>query len=58
MQFGIGAIISPMVGVLGNDSVAMATVIFGGLGTALVVLLAVVRPWRLTDDTAPAPALA
>ncbi len=57
MQFGIGAIVSPMVGVLGNDSVAMAAVIAGGLGLALVVLVSVVRPWRLTD-LEPAPALA
>jgi len=57
MQFGIGAIVSPMVGVLGNDSVAMASVIAAGLGLALVVLVTVVRPWRLTD-VEPAPALA
>jgi MFS transporter, DHA1 family, multidrug resistance protein len=50
VQFGTGAVISPLVGVLGNDSVAMATVIAGGLALSLVVLLAVVRPWRL-DDT-------
>ncbi|MCO1655256.1 Bcr/CflA family efflux MFS transporter [Pseudonocardia sp. S2-4] len=56
MQFGIGAIVSPMVGVLGNDSVAMAAVIAGGLGLALIVLVAVVRPWRLTDAE-PVPSL-
>lgn len=49
VQFGTGAVISPLVGVLGNDSVAMATVIAGGLALSLVVLLAVVRPWRLVD---------
>jgi DHA1 family bicyclomycin/chloramphenicol resistance-like MFS transporter len=49
VQFGTGAVISPLVGVLGNDSVAMATVIAGGLTLSLVVLVAVVRPWQLTD---------
>jgi DHA1 family bicyclomycin/chloramphenicol resistance-like MFS transporter len=60
VQFGTGAVISPMVGVLGNDSVAMATVIAAGLTLSLVVLVAVVRPWQLTDvevtDAAPVPA--
>jgi DHA1 family bicyclomycin/chloramphenicol resistance-like MFS transporter len=50
VQFGTGAVISPMVGVLGNDSVAMATVIAAGLALSLVVLIVVVRPWQLTDD--------
>jgi MFS transporter, DHA1 family, multidrug resistance protein len=49
VQFGAGALISPVVGVLGNDSVAMATVIAGGLLLSLLVLLVVVRPWRLAD---------
>jgi DHA1 family bicyclomycin/chloramphenicol resistance-like MFS transporter len=49
VQFGTGALISPVVGVLGNDSVAMATVIAGGLLLSLLVLLVVVRPWRLAD---------
>jgi DHA1 family bicyclomycin/chloramphenicol resistance-like MFS transporter len=60
VQFGTGAVISPLVGVLGNDSVAMATVIAGGLTLSLVVLVSVVRPWRLTDvdvaEAAPVPA--
>jgi MFS transporter, DHA1 family, multidrug resistance protein len=60
VQFGTGAVISPLVGVLGNDSVAMATVIAAGLTLSLVVLVAVVRPWQLTDvevsDAAPVPA--
>jgi DHA1 family bicyclomycin/chloramphenicol resistance-like MFS transporter len=49
VQFGIGAAISPVVGVLGNDALAMGTVVAGGLVLGLVVLLTVVRPWTLTD---------
>jgi MFS transporter, DHA1 family, multidrug resistance protein len=49
VQFGTGAIVSPMVGVLGNNAVAMATVVAGGLVLALLVLVVVVRPWRLGD---------
>jgi DHA1 family bicyclomycin/chloramphenicol resistance-like MFS transporter len=60
VQFGTGAVISPLVGVLGNDSVAMATVIAAGLALSLLVLLAVVRPWQLVDvdveDVAAVPA--
>ena len=37
---------SPVVGLLGNDSVAMGTVIATGLALSLLVLLVVVRPWR------------
>ena len=48
-QFGMGAVISPVVGLLGNDAVAMATVIAGGLLVALLVLVVVVRPWQLED---------
>lgn len=48
-QFGMGALISPVVGLLGNDAVAMATVIAGGLVLALLVLVVVVRPWQLED---------
>ncbi|MCW2722406.1 multidrug effflux MFS transporter [Pseudonocardia sp.] len=53
VQFGIGAVISPMVGILGNNAVAMGTVVAGGLFLALVVLVAVVRPWQLEDIDAP-----
>ena len=48
-QFGVGAAISPLVGALGNDSVAMAAAMTGSLLLGLVVLLAVVRPWQLAD---------
>ncbi|WP_232797114.1 multidrug effflux MFS transporter [Blastococcus atacamensis] len=56
VQFGVGAAVSPLVGVLGNDAVAMATAIVGSLALAVLVLLAI-RPWRLPDpqdDVAPA----
>jgi len=49
VQFGTGALISPVVGLLGNDSVAMAAVIAGGLVLSLLVLVTVVQPWRLAD---------
>jgi DHA1 family bicyclomycin/chloramphenicol resistance-like MFS transporter len=49
VQFGVGAIISPMVGVLGNNAVAMGTVVAGGLVLSALVLVIVVRPWRLGD---------
>ncbi|TCC00656.1 Bcr/CflA family efflux MFS transporter [Micromonospora zingiberis] len=48
VQFGIGAVAAPLVGVLGTGAVAMAVVIAGGLVAALVVLLVVVRPTRLS----------
>ncbi len=59
VQFGIGAIVSPLVGVLGNDAVAMGISILGALVLATVVLVVVVRPWQLPDpEGAPAVAAA
>jgi DHA1 family bicyclomycin/chloramphenicol resistance-like MFS transporter len=52
VQFGVGAAVSPLVGLLGNDAVAMGTVIVGSLGLAIVVLAVVVRPWQLADPEA------
>ena len=49
VQFGTGAIVSPVVGVLGNDASAMGTVILTALALATLVLLTVVRPWQLPD---------
>jgi DHA1 family bicyclomycin/chloramphenicol resistance-like MFS transporter len=49
IQMGTGAVVSPVVGVLGNDAVAMGTVMAAGAALALVVLLVVVRPWTLAD---------
>jgi len=48
-QMGVGAIVSPLVGVLGNTAVAMGAVMTGGAIIALAVLLIVVRPWTLAD---------
>jgi DHA1 family bicyclomycin/chloramphenicol resistance-like MFS transporter len=47
VQFGIGAAVSPVVGLLGNDAAAMGTAVLAGMALALVVLLTVVRPWQL-----------
>ncbi|RIV39230.1 Bcr/CflA family efflux MFS transporter [Micromonospora radicis] len=55
VQFGIGAVAAPMVGVFGTGAVAMALVIAGGLVAALLVLLLVVRPARLTVEVEPEP---
>jgi MFS transporter, DHA1 family, multidrug resistance protein len=51
-QFGVGALASPVVGLLGTDAVAMATVVASGLVLALAVLVAVVRPWTSIPDPA------
>jgi DHA1 family bicyclomycin/chloramphenicol resistance-like MFS transporter len=60
VQFGVGAAVSPAVGLLGNDAVAMGGVILAALALAVAVLVAVVRPWRLPEprEGAPAPAFA
>jgi DHA1 family bicyclomycin/chloramphenicol resistance-like MFS transporter len=56
VQFGVGAAVSPLVGLLGNDAVAMGTVIVASLALAIVVLVVVVRPWQLADpDPQDAP---
>ncbi|MDP5181090.1 multidrug effflux MFS transporter [Blastococcus sp. BMG 814] len=47
VQFGVGAVVSPVVGLLGNDSVAIGLVVVAALSLALVVLGTVVRPWQL-----------
>ena len=49
VQMSVGAIVSPLVGVLGNDAAAMGVVMLLGAVLALVVLVAVVRPWTLAD---------
>ena len=57
VQFGVGAAVSPLVGLLGNDAVAMGMVIVGSLVLAIVVLVVVVRPWELPEpDPQDAPA--
>jgi DHA1 family bicyclomycin/chloramphenicol resistance-like MFS transporter len=40
-QFGLGAAVAPLVGVLGNDELALAVVMTAGAVIALVALLAV-----------------
>jgi DHA1 family bicyclomycin/chloramphenicol resistance-like MFS transporter len=58
IQFGVGAVVSPVVGLLGNDATAIGTVIVVALGLAILVLVTVVRPWQLseaTDDGMPVP---
>src|SRR5215207_762127 len=52
VQFGVGAVVSPVVGLLGNDAVAIGLVVVTALTLAIAVLVAVVRPWQLTvaDD--------
>ena len=57
VQFGVGAAVSPVVGLLGNDAAAMGTVIVVALSLAIAVLVTVVRPWQLTDvPDEPVPA--
>jgi DHA1 family bicyclomycin/chloramphenicol resistance-like MFS transporter len=54
IQFGVGALVSPVVGLLGNDAVAIGTVVVTALVLAIAVLVVVVRPWELAvpDDDA------
>jgi DHA1 family bicyclomycin/chloramphenicol resistance-like MFS transporter len=49
VQFGVGAAVSPLVGLLGNDAVAMGAVIVVALLLAVAVLVVVVRPWRIAE---------
>ena len=49
VQFGVGAAVSPVVGLLGNDATAMGAVIALALLLGLVVLLVVARPWQLPE---------
>ena len=54
VQFGVGALVSPVVGVLGNDAAAIGTVVVAALVLAIGILVVVVRPWQLAvpDDSA------
>ncbi|TBL27454.1 Bcr/CflA family drug resistance efflux transporter, partial [Verrucosispora sp. SN26_14.1] len=58
VQFGVGAVAAPMVGVLGNGAVAMSLVVAGGMASALVVLHLVVRPRQLDAPEPDAKPLA
>ena len=51
VQFGVGAIAAPLVGVLGASAVGMALVVAGGFVAANLVLALVVRPWRLPVES-------
>ncbi len=53
VQFGVGAVVSPLVGVLGNDAAAMGGVVLVAMAAATLVLVTVVRPWQLADPDAP-----
>jgi len=53
VQFGIGAVVSPLVGVAGNDATAMGAVVATAMALALTVLVLVVRPWRLAGLDVP-----
>ncbi|HTJ36083.1 MAG TPA: multidrug effflux MFS transporter [Dactylosporangium sp.] len=57
VQFGVGALAAPLVGVLGVGAVAMAIVVFGGMTAASLALWLVVRPSRLPIE-AVEPAIA
>jgi DHA1 family bicyclomycin/chloramphenicol resistance-like MFS transporter len=57
VQFGVGALAAPLVGVLGVGEVAMAVVVFGGMLSATLVCFLVVRPHRLPVHQ-PAPVVA
>jgi DHA1 family bicyclomycin/chloramphenicol resistance-like MFS transporter len=58
IQFGVGALVSPVVGLLGNDAVAIGAVVVTALVLAIAVLVFVVRPWELPvpDDATPVAA--
>jgi MFS transporter, DHA1 family, multidrug resistance protein len=59
VQFGVGAVVSPVVGLLGNDALAIGTVVVTALVLAIAVLVVVVRPWELPvpdDDALPVAA--
>jgi DHA1 family bicyclomycin/chloramphenicol resistance-like MFS transporter len=59
IQFGVGALVSPVVGLLGNDAAAIGWVVVTALALAIAVLALVVRPWQLPvpDDAAGAVAV-
>ncbi|SNY57270.1 MFS transporter, DHA1 family, bicyclomycin/chloramphenicol resistance protein [Paractinoplanes atraurantiacus] len=57
VQFGVGALAAPLVGVLGNGSTGMAIIVFGGMAAANVVLWLVVRPMSLPVEEPSADVL-
>lgn len=57
-QFGLGAAVAPLVGVLGNNEVALALVMTTGIVIALLALLAVGVPATETEDDVTEDAVA
>lgn len=57
-QFGIGAAVAPLVGVLGNSEFALALVMLAGSGVALVGLLTVGAPTRQDGSASSAAVIA
>jgi DHA1 family bicyclomycin/chloramphenicol resistance-like MFS transporter len=55
VRFGIGAVSAPLVGVLGNDAVAMAVVVAVGMALALAALVVGVHQDAGVDDTDATP---
>ncbi|PRX18272.1 multidrug effflux MFS transporter [Actinoplanes italicus] len=55
VQFGVGALAAPLVGVLGVGAIAMAVVVFGGMLAATLVYFLVVQPHRLEVNTSESP---
>jgi DHA1 family bicyclomycin/chloramphenicol resistance-like MFS transporter len=53
-QFGLGAAVAPLVGVLGNDELALAAVMTVSSVVALLALLAVGSTAPADDDALPA----
>jgi DHA1 family bicyclomycin/chloramphenicol resistance-like MFS transporter len=57
-QFGLGAAVAPLVGVLGNGEIALALVMTVGMVIALLALLAVGLPAAETEDDVTGDAVA
>jgi DHA1 family bicyclomycin/chloramphenicol resistance-like MFS transporter len=57
VQFGIGGLAAPLVGLLGAGQLAMAVVIAGAMLGAAAVMIAVIRPTRRVRVSQPYPAV-
>jgi len=57
-QFGLGAAVAPLVGILGNDEIALALVMTAGMVIALLALMAVGVPATETEDDVTGDAVA